>query len=644
MAGWTHSKRVRVETAFYAYLNRCAVNSKDAGAINLGEHLYQGQIDVITQIFDALEADIHKIYILKSRQLGISTIIRALIVFLLGVHKGLKGAIVFDTDNNKAESRAELEVMINDLPSNLRFPAISSNNRAGLTLDNDSKILFMSAGVKKSKTSGTLGRSVGLSVAHLSELCSWDNDEGLEAFEQSLSEINPDRLYIYESTARGFTRWWQLWKEARKDPMHCKCIFLGWWSKGTQCLNPDDIDYHLYAKDPPSEKELEKIKEVNEKYDVDVTIGQLAWYRRKMNPSLGQSEQTEDGSITFEGSSIRIQEQPWTEDEAFQQTGSVFFASKDLTDLTNKHASRKYKSFMFLAGEEFSDMKIYRSENPRSTELKVWEEPAPEGVYAFGIDPAYGENEANCNSAIQILRCYADGLDQVAEYAWPLQTTRHLAWTLAALLGWYGASPRSECRYILELNGPGTAVYNEIKALKFYIENATFLQKPLEERGLMDIFKNVKTYIYTRPDSMGPGFNYHWVTSTMRKVMIMEQLRDSASSGKMHIRSMDLIEEMRSISREGDSIGAPSSMRDDRAVAMALANYFWATKIRQALVNQRRTRAAEESRQRLSIVDQVTLFNQNSLETFFATKSAGRRQEAIMANRNAWRHGTGRRY
>ncbi len=641
---WTKQKRERVEAAFYAYLNKCYVNSKDAGQICLGECLYQGQIDVITQIFDALEAGIHKIFILKSRQLGISTIIRALVIFLLGVHKGLKGAIVFDTDNNKAESRAEIEVMINDLPDNLRFPAIASNNRAGLTLSNDSKILFMSAGVKKSKTSGTLGRSVGLSVAHLSELCSWDNDEGLEAFEQSLSEINPDRLYIYESTARGFNKWWMLWKEARQDPMHCKCIFLGWWSKGTQRVHQGDIDYHLYAKDPPTDKEIVKIKEVKEKYDVDVDVEQLAWYRRKMNPSLGQSEQTEDGSISFEGSAMRVQEQPWTEEEAFQQTGSVFFASKDLTDLTNNHVSRKYKSFMFLAGEEFSDMKIYRSENPRSTELKVWEEPQPEGVYVFGVDPAYGENENNCNSAIQILRCYADGVDQVAEYAWPLQTTRHLAWTLAALLGWYGASPRAECRYILELNGPGTAVFNEIKALKFYIENASFIQKSLDERGLMDIFKNVRTYIYTRPDSMGAGYNYHWMTNTRLKITIMEQLRDIASNGKMKIRSMDLIEEMRSISREGDSIGAPSSMRDDRAVAMALANYFWATKIRQGLVGQRRTRAAEESRQRLSIVDQVTLFNQNSLENFFAAKQAGRRQAAISANRQAWRYGTGRRY
>ena len=563
--------------------------------------------------------------------------------FYLGIHDGLKGALVFDTSPHKESARKELVTLIKNLPANLKFPAVlgtGSGNRESLALENESTMLFMSAGVKESKSSGTLGRSEGLTCAHLSEICSFDNPIGVKALEQSFSEEHPNRLYIYESTARGYNLWKVIWDKAKADPHHCKTLFLGWFTKPSQSIHKDHMDFQLYGLAPPTEDEQERIDAVRKQYNHIITPEQLAWIRRKVNPEINN----ENDSVVEDDDTVMLAEQAWTEEEAWQQSGSVFFASSDLTDLTNKHVSKKFKSYMFLAGEEFADMKIYRSENPRSTELKVWEEPAPEGVYVFGVDPAYGENENNCNSAIQVLRCYADGVDQVAEYAWPLQTTRHLAWTLAAMLGWYGASPRAECRYILELNGPGTAVYNEIKSLKFYIENATYIQKPLEERGLMDIFKNVKTYIYTRPDSMGHGFNYHWLTNVRLKITIMEQLRDIASNGKMKIRSMDLIEEMRSISREGDSIGAPSSMRDDRAIAMALANYFWATKIRQNLVGQRRTRAAEESRQRLSIVDQVTLFNQNSLETFFAGKQAARRNDAIATVRNSWRNGSGRRY
>src|SRR4029077_7329458 len=185
---------------------------------------------------------------------------------------GLKGAIVFDTDQNKQESRAELEVMINDLPKTLKFPKIKTNNRAGLTLYNNSGVLFMSAGGPKSKSSGTLGRSVGLSLATLSELCSYDNDEGLEAFEQSLSDTNPDRLYIRESTARGFNRWWEMWQEARKDPLHPKCIFLGWWSKDSQRIDRDAIDFDMYSQAPPTTKEIEKIRIVQELYGYEISV------------------------------------------------------------------------------------------------------------------------------------------------------------------------------------------------------------------------------------------------------------------------------------------------------------------------------------------------------------------------------------
>jgi hypothetical protein len=636
MAGWSHSKREKVERAFYQYLDQCYVNSKDLGRICLGEHLFYGQRLFITTVFDALEDDIHKIYVLKSRQLGLSTIARALAIFLLGVHPGIKGAIVFDTDQNRTEARADLETMIEDLPPALKFPEITGNNRAGLTLKNDSKVLFFSAGVRKSKTSGTLGRSMGLSLALLSELCSYDNEEGLEAFENSLSEINPDRLYIYESTARGYNQWNLIWEQAVEDSAHCAVLFLGWWSKSSQKIDQDHPDFALYGTFPPTEKEAKKIAEVKELYDYDITVEQLAWIRRKMDPA---SKSQGDADPQFEGNPTRVQEQPWTADDAWQMTGSAFFASENLTDLTNKHVSDDFQTYMYHCGAEFADMRIYKADNVKSVELKVWEEPDHDGVYVIGIDPAYGENEHNCRSSIEVLRCYADGIDQVAEYAWPLVTTRQLSWAIASLLGWYGAG-RGQVRYILELNGPGQAVLNSLKDLKFQIENGYQFEK-LDAKGLRDIFRNVSQYIYSRVDAIGTGHNYHFKTDTQRKILIMERLRDFASNGNLRVRSMELIKEMKSISRDGDSIGAPSSMKDDRVVAIALASYYWETKIRRDLIVRKMTRDSEAAKKRMSIVDQVTLFNQNNLAQFFAGKRMERITAARDVQRQRWRYGRG---
>ena len=635
MAGWTRQKREVVEEGFYSFLHRARIFSKDSGDIVLGEHLYEGQTRFITEVFDALENDIHKIYVLKSRQLGLSTIARALTAFLLGFHNGLKGACVFDTSENRAESRAELTSIINGLPRSLKFPLIASDNRSGIALANNSKILFLSAGVKKTKTSGTLGRSLGVSLAHLSELCSYDNDEGLEAFDNSLSDVNPDRLYIYESTARGFNRWEEMWNESRKDPAHCKCIFLGWWSKPSQSISQDSSDFKLYGLYPPSDKEAEKIKIVKEKYGYSISPEQLAWIRRKMNPAAAVDE-AGDAQPEFEGSNTRIQEQAWHEDEAFQQTGATFFSPEVLTDQTNKFVNNKFKNYWFMTGEEFINMRAYKARTIKESELKVWEEPEVGGCYVISVDPAFGENERNDRSSIQITRCYADGIDQVAEYSSPLVTTRHLAWVLAALLGWYGEG-NNEIRYIMELNGPGNAVFNALKDLQVYLRIGHQMRE-VHEKGLTDIFKNVQTYIYARSDSMSAGHNYHWVTNAGRKVMIMETLRDYVSNGTFRIRSGELIKEMNSVSRDGDTIEAPGSKKDDKVVAAAMAVQCWLEKVKTGLMASKRTRDAEAAKKMLSIKDQVQLFNQNNLEMFFSQKRVQRYRTQAVLRKAAWRY------
>jgi hypothetical protein len=635
MAGWSHHKRIAFEEAFYAFLNTCEINSKDHGEpIILGKYLMYGQRLFVTAIFDGLEQDVHDYYCLKSRQLGITTIIRTLCAFFLGVHRGLTGALVFDTNENKNLARDELVTIIRALPDRLRFPTIAKDNRDGLTLANGSKILFKSAGIKKTKTSGTLGRSAGVSLGHLSELCSFDNEEGLVSFRESLSDINPNRLYIYESTARGYNMWERMWKTARKDDRHCICIFIGWWAKDSHRIERDDRDWEFYGTQPPTKEEQAKIDLVKKQYDFEVTHEQLAWYRRAMDPSAQDEADVDAG---FEADQYQKQEQPWDEDEAFQQTGSTFFAGENLKNQLDKFVSRKFKPYMFLGGREFSDMNGYLAETTRNIELKVWDPPIAEAVYVLGVDPAFGENENNDRSAIQVLRCYADGIDQVAEYAYPMITTRHFAHVVAAIMAWYGNEPMSEVHYILEVNGPGGDVLAELKTLKFQIENG---YAPMQEAGLRNIFANVKQFIYARPDSMtGSGSAWHWKTSPQNKESILEGLRGYFTNEQLRIRSHDLIEEMKTITRDGASIAAEGNMKDDRVIAMAMAVHYWNTKIRRNLIVQKRTRDAEAAKKLKSIVDQTALFHANMLSSFMGQKAKGRLDQQRLAAKQAWRYG-----
>ena len=95
---------------------------------------------------------------------------------------------------------------------------------------------------------------------------------------------------------------------------------------------------------------------------------------------------------------------------------------------------------------------------------------------------------------------------------------------------------------------------------------------------------------------------------------------------------------MKTIAREGDHIGAPQSMRDDRVISAAMAAYYWDTKIKNNLITQRRTRDAEAAKKRASIVDQVALFNRNHLDMFFAQKRATRVVQQRQIMRNTWRY------
>jgi hypothetical protein len=636
VAGWSRDKRLAFEEAFYAFLSQCRINSKNLGFVSLGDNLYYGQKRFITAILDGLENDIHDFYCLKSRQLGITTICRALSTFYLGVHKGLSGALVFDSNENKNLARSELTTMIADLPERLKFPAVKKggDNRDGLTLINNSKILFKSAGVKKTKTSGTLGRSAGLAMAHLSELCSYDNDEGLVSFRRSLSDSNPDRLYIYESTARGYNSWESYWRNAREDTAHCVCVFIGWWAHDGQKIDRDSRDWALYGVQPPTPEEHAKIAQVREQYDYEITQEQLAWYRRLVDPAARDDGDVDAG---FEGNSLQKQEDPWTEDEAFQQTGSTFFAGQSLKDQTEKYVQRKFTPYMFLGGSEFSDMKVYKAETTRNIELKVWEPPVQEAVYIVSIDPAFGENELNDRSSLQVLRCYADGVDQVAEYAYTMISTKHFAHVAAGIMAWYGNEPLSEVFYILEINGPGGAVLQELKSLKFQIENG---YAPMEEQGLRNIFRNVKQYMYARPDSLSGGASaWHWKTSPNNKEAIMEELRGFVSNGQFRIRSHDLIEEMKSVTRDGSSIAAEGNQKDDRVVAAAMGTHYWDSKIRRNLIVQKRTRAAEIAKKQQSIIDTTSLFNQNMMAAFMGQKQQTRIQAQQLAMKNTWRYG-----
>ena len=627
---WNARKVEAFRSSFYGFLKHVKIDSKETGGgTRLADNIYNAQTMMLDAVWGALSDDIHDVKCLKSRQLGISTVTMPLAAFWLGVHEGMQGAIIFDSAAHVASARRKFKTMINELPPKYKFPRIIDDNREGLFFENRSGVALLAAGVRASKSSGNLGRGDGFSFIWASEVSSWDNPEGIESLKASMAKENPNRLFIWESTARGFNVWKDMWDEAQADDLCQRTVFIGWWAKESQRYEKGTALFERYGSAPPNLEEQDKIEQVERLYGHVITQEQLAWYRRQVNPAPGDEE---DEVSSFIVNELICQEQPFTEMDAFLQTGNSFFPLDTLKKLSEVHCSNRFQAYTYFPGTEFVYCAVKSADNnKRMQQLRVWEEPDPEGVYVVSADPAYGHDEKNNNSACQVFRCYADAIEQVAEYANADIGPQQFAWVIMSLAGWYRNS-----RLIVEINGPGGAVLQEIKSLRQLLARG-YLKKQTDEKGLTDIFNNVKNYIYTRVDSLNQGAAISWKTSSPLKVMILERMRDFAISGNLILRSRELVEEMRDVVRNGDVIAAPGMRRDDRVYATAMAIKAWEQHERAALVSRGFTREVVVARRRMSVKDQMSMFTNYQLSAFFATKSKERRAMLLAARREALR-------
>lgn len=629
---WTLEKALTVERAFWAFAKNVRIDSKEKGGnYRIVDGFYTGQKRFIHSIFhDCLANNKHSIKNLKSRQLGITTVAEIFDVFWLGINDGMRGALVYDTTSHRESARRRIKSIITKLPKNYAFPRIKGDNRDSLTLDNESQLLFMSAGVRETTSSGVLGRSEGLNYWHRSELCSWENEEGIKSLNSSRSNTYPFRFYIDESTARKFNVWYDIWSAAKSNDLEEVCIFTGWWSKDDQRWPQGSAHFKIYGVEEPTEEEHKRIQQVKDLYDFDVDMEQLAWYRWFVDPTRERDEGDPEDSYF-------LSDQPWTEDEAFQQSGSTFYRSDRLQQAAAYATTAHFKSYRFWPGTNITECDFQSSRYLRETELKLWEEPQPEYTYIVSGDPAYGHDEHNNNSCAQVIKCFANSWDQVAEYTSPTIEPHHFSWLLLSLVCYYASQPQNDVLMICELNGPGEEVWRNYKQTAVIIRSG-YLRFAAKQSGLGNVSGNVSNYFYTRSDSMHFGNSYQWKTNQQLKVQIMEGLRNNFHNGVAIIRSAGALEEMKTIVREGDKIAAAQKTgRDDMNFALALANRGWEERKRPGLIARNATREADKIRRSGTIVDRVALFNSNMLQNFLKTKDTQRRQMRIASmQRSRW--------
>jgi len=547
---------------FYAFCSQLKIETKEQGLRRM-DNLLGTQTYVMNEIATGLDNDIHFFVILKGRQLGITTISLALDLYWHFIHNGLQGTLTTDTEENRDMFRSTLSMYMEGLPKEYRIPLVA-HNRNQLSLKNRSRLFYQVAGLR---AKGSLGRGKAITFLHGTETSSWGDEEGLASLLASLAQTNPNRLYIFESTARGFNMFHDMYVTAKRA-LNQRAIFCGWWRNEFYSADPASNIYKVYWDGKLTGEEKEWTRDIKKLYNFEITSRQLAWWRWMM------AEGIKDDALMY-------QEFPPTEDYAFIMTGTSFFSNARCTDAMKLAKKIDHDNYRYVMGVNFQDTEVKPSTEKMGT-LKVWEEPVDTAYYVIGADPAYGSSDWADRFCIQVFRCYADGMEQVAEFASPEMNTYQFAWVIAHLAGAYKNSTVN-----LEVNGPGQAVINEMNNLK---RQAVALGGKIS-KDLLDVLGSMQNYIWRRNDTMGGLSNsIGFLTTAATKERMMNYMKDLFERGMLAIYSEETIEEMKTIVRDGGSIQASGRNKDDRVIATALACVAFSEQVQPRLINMKYTR------------------------------------------------------
>lgn len=543
---------------FMQFLSRLKVQSKDFGLVPF--RLLGSQRYVLDKIIEGLAKGITTFIILKNRQAGISTFFLALDMFWAFEHRGLLGVFITHKEEARDDFRATVEVFFAETPVKFRVNYVR-HNRNLLILKNGSKFRYLIAGTSEVRKGG-LGRGGAANFVHATEVAFYGSEEGLSEFRSQTSSLYPHRLQVYETTANGFNHFWDMWEIAKTDPTKC-AIFVGWWRDERNQFPVNHPFFNVYMPDGIKTSllplERKRVREVREQYNFEISLQQIAWYRWHL-----ASEKDGDQSLMD-------QEMPWTEADAFQATGSKFFTVESMNDCMKVAKKCAFKTFRYKLGMKFDETEIRQVKDSRA-ELRIWEESSRFGYYALGCDPAYGSSDEADRTVISIWRCYADCMVQVAEYCSTQPSTYQCAWVLAHLAGYYGLTFLMP---ILEMNGPGQAVFDELEKVR---RHASEIRPHDENYHIHNILSNMRHYFYRRMDNPGGGeLLYQWKTTNELKTRAMNQMKNGIELGRMIPRSVPLLEEMHRIVNDGGSIGAEGRSKDDRVMGAALAYQAWNT-------------------------------------------------------------------
>jgi hypothetical protein len=479
------------------------------------------------------------LFILKARQLGVSTIIQA-VLFAFAALRSFVNALDVADDIDGASYIFKMNELFYE---RLRFksphlvPEKSRSDEKRLEFEGThSRIMIDTA------NNSRVGRKYTLQLVHLSEVAFYKNfNELLQALRPAVSDA-PDTIFVMETTANGINEvskfYWKIKAAYEADPDGVDWIpmFCSW---------KEHLEYRReFSSESFKEKFVESMSDKEKKIMADhaLDLEQMYWRRRMIEDAFG-------------GDDEKFQvEYPLTDKEAFVSTAKRVFPERLTEPQRSNVLSPDGKPLLpKLRGEiERVDRRPAFVPDAKGF-LRIYQEAQPEERYVIGAD--------SCESALTHDEACA-------------QVLKRSTWTqVAHLHGHMNPEDFAERLFALglyynrallcpERNGPG-------------LVTLTYLAK----QNYPNLCHQPKSIVgddgqWTEAEEYG----FH--TNAKTKPLIIDQLQNALRSLLIVIKDPLTLQELemyvvKQVSKEGHvEMGAEEGHRDDCVMALAISLHY----------------------------------------------------------------------
>lgn len=350
---WRNQRIREIALDFHEYCKRnLRIRDKDGTIVPFV--LNSVQVKFVNEVLTELEAGRPvRFIILKARQMGLSTVIEAMIFWYTATHKNISATIVAHLDD---ASRNIYEMFRryydNALP--MFQPKTKYNTKKDLTFE-----VLGSTIMTGSAESKEIGRSRTNQILHNSEVAFWPNGQELVAGLMQTVPMRPNTMVFHESTANGIGGYfYETWQAAKIGDSTFKPLFYAWY-------DADEYQLPCPATFVPSSRG----QEIKDKYKL--TNDQVFWYETKLREFGNDTDRMR-------------QEYPSNDMEAFIASGRPRFDINTLLEYEQKAIKGE---FVLLSKDAQGD---WTTEKVEKSPLQIWKYPERLGQYVIGGDVAEG--------------------------------------------------------------------------------------------------------------------------------------------------------------------------------------------------------------------------------------------------------------